>query len=159
MNKLFFLFFLFVIPVFSQVKDVSLNDLNFISGQWRGEISGGIIEEHWMEPEGDNMLGMFRMIKDGKQVFHELMIIEKEEDEISLKIKHFSPGLIAWEDKEEVIAFRLIELNSSEAVFLALDNHAAISMDASQEDYLIIQLKKKVEGNEKISEFKYKRKI
>jgi Domain of unknown function (DUF6265) len=39
-----------------------LDDLAFLSGHNRGEMDGGIIDEHWSEVGGDSMIGRFRFI-------------------------------------------------------------------------------------------------
>ena len=44
----------------------SIADLSWIAGKWRGADDSTTIEEHWMQPEGNNMLGMFRMLQGDK---------------------------------------------------------------------------------------------
>ena len=39
-------------------QDVGLQDLAFISGHSRGELDGGVADEHWSEPAGDSMMGI-----------------------------------------------------------------------------------------------------
>jgi hypothetical protein len=89
---------------------IALSNLTFISGRWQGNMEGGIAEEQWSVPAGDSMMGMFRHVKGGKAVFYELMLIEQSPDGPVLKLKHFNPGLIGWEEKAEVLQFSVGEV-------------------------------------------------
>lgn len=62
----------FAAPAAAQATDprtATLRDVAFIAGNWRGEMEGGVAEEDWKAPLGDNMMGMFRYVKDGKATF------------------------------------------------------------------------------------------
>src|SRR5262245_29835909 len=48
------------------------SDLAWLSGRWLGAGLGGTTEEVWAPPVGDQMIGMFRLVKDGKIVFSEI---------------------------------------------------------------------------------------
>lgn len=39
----------------------SIESYEFLSGTWRGESHGSIIEETWLPPEEGNLTGVFRM--------------------------------------------------------------------------------------------------
>jgi hypothetical protein len=114
---------LFLISVcFAQTKDkpvqmVELADFNFIAGHNRGELDGGIIDEHWSEPAGDSMMGVYRYMKDGKVVMYEVLVIEQTPKGPVLRLKHFNPGLVGWEEKAEVLSFPLARYAPGEAVF------------------------------------------
>ena len=60
---------------------------------------------------------MFRRIQSGKVRVYEFVTIEQEDEELVLRIKHFNPGLIGWEEKDDSVAFTLVELNGEKAVF------------------------------------------
>jgi hypothetical protein len=57
----------------------SLADLAWLSGGWKMESSGRLIEEHWTTPAGGAMLGMSRTIKNGKMVAFEFLRIEQRD--------------------------------------------------------------------------------
>lgn len=54
--------------------------LSWMAGSWRGEHDGGMIEEHWMAPNGRGMMGMARLVVDGKTPFYEFLRIEERDD-------------------------------------------------------------------------------
>lgn len=99
------------------LRAATLADVAFIAGRWRGEMDGGATEEWWSPASGDNMLGMFRYVKDGKAVFYELMSIERTEEGPVLRLRHFGPGLVAWEEKDGATSWPLVELSPGRAVF------------------------------------------
>lgn len=90
-----------------------LSDLDFIIGAHYGVMDGGIMEEHWSPPVGNSMLGTFKMHKDGKDVFYEFLVIEETESGIVMRLRHFSNGLIAWEEKDFAYEFHIIELRKN----------------------------------------------
>jgi hypothetical protein len=94
-------------------------DLAWLSGSWAGEKDGEPIEEHWSAAAGGAMMGMFRWLKEEKVFFYEFMTVEREEEGLVLRIKHFHPGLIGWEEKEDAFVCVLTEVGPNRAVFAA----------------------------------------
>jgi hypothetical protein len=97
--------------------DVSLQDLAFISGHSHGDLDGGIAEEIWSEPAGNNMMGVYREVKNGKVQIYEMMAIEQTAKGPVLRLKHFNSGLEGWEDKTQVWNFPLVRFTAREALF------------------------------------------
>lgn len=95
-----------------------LEAMAWMAGRWRGEHAADLYEEWWAEPSGGTMVGMFRWIRDGQPRFYELMTIEPDGGRIVFRIKHFGPGLIGWEEKDEAVALDLVALNGADALFL-----------------------------------------
>jgi hypothetical protein len=108
-------------------SDVALQDLAFMSGHSRGELDGGIADEHWSEPAGDSMMGIYRYVKDGKVQMYEMMAIEQTVNGPVLRLKHFGAGLDAWEDKTQVWNFPLVRFSAGDAVFETTDKKIRIS--------------------------------
>jgi hypothetical protein len=94
-----------------------LAPLAWISGTWVGSEADTHIEESWSEPRGLSMVGSFRMLQQGAPRFYELMTLEREGEQTLLRLKHFGPGLLAWEEKDEAPTFRLAAVTGSEATF------------------------------------------
>jgi hypothetical protein len=109
------------------VQNVALTDFNFIAGHNRGELDGGIIDEHWSEPAGDSMMGVYRYIKDGKVDMYALLVIEQTAKGPVLRLRHFNPGLVGWEEKTEVWSYPLVRFTPGEAIFEAADKRIRIS--------------------------------
>jgi hypothetical protein len=95
----------------------SIGDLAWIAGHWQGSAMGGQFEETWNAPLAGSMLGMFKFVKDGQVGFYELLIIEPLGESLTLRIKHFSSDLQAWEEKDKFVEFRLLKLTDREALF------------------------------------------
>jgi len=140
----------------STKSKVSLNNLSFISGHWQGEMDGGVSDEHWSQPLGDSMMGMFRYVKEGKATFYEFMLIEMSANGPVLKLKHFNPGLIGWEEKAQVWSYPLIKFESNKAVFERPDKGTRMTFQRTSENSLIVWLEQPdKEGNWKTNEYKY----
>jgi hypothetical protein len=95
----------------------TLQDLDFISGHWRGEAGGQQIEEIWSAPEQGSITGMYREMKDGLTTFYEFLTIEASPDGPVLLMYHFDPGLKSWEEKSKPAAFHVRDLMPSQVVF------------------------------------------
>ena len=92
-------------------------DFAWLAGHWSGEGLGGRCEEVWAPPMGDNMIGMFRFLKDGRTQFVELFSLVVEGESLLLKLKHFNADMTGWEEKDEVVQFPLVKITANEANF------------------------------------------
>ncbi len=95
-------------------------DLAWLSGYWQGEGLGGSCEEVWGKPAGDRMHGYFSLRNEKGHVFSEAMLLVEEGGSVVLKIKHFRPDFVGWEEKDEFVTFRLVRLGDREAFFHGL---------------------------------------
>ncbi|MFK7737930.1 MAG: DUF6265 family protein [Pirellulaceae bacterium] len=102
------------------VSELDLADVAWIAGHWQGKGLGGRFEETWNAPFGGAMMGMFKLVRDDKVVFYELLTIVEKESGIALRLKHFSGDLVAWEEKEEVEEFRLKSADAKRIAFEGL---------------------------------------
>lgn len=100
--------------------NAELSEISWLVGHWQGESFSGTIEEIWTQEMGGAMMGSFRMIMDEKVSFYELMTISEVEKSILLKIKHFDKDLKGWEEKEESIEFKLVEISPNAVFFEGL---------------------------------------
>ncbi len=85
----------------------TLADVAWLQGHWRGPGLGGISEEFWMEPSAGAMPGVFRTVADGRVIFYEIFALTEHEGSLVLRLKHFNADMTAWEDKEQMVRFRL----------------------------------------------------
>lgn len=77
----------------------TIADASWLSGRWVGEGLGGTVEETWAPAAGGQMVGHFQLVKDGKRVFYELMMLDVQPRGLRLRVKHFNADFTAWEDK------------------------------------------------------------
>jgi hypothetical protein len=73
----------------------------WFAGTWRGNGLGGVTEEVWSAPEGGKMMGMYRLLKNGKPVFYEFLVLEEDTGNLFFRLKHFDPNLRSWEAQDE----------------------------------------------------------
>jgi hypothetical protein len=77
----------------------SIDDAAWLAGRWVGEGLGGKVEETWAPAAGGQMVGHFQLVKAGKPVFYEIMLLDARPGGLRLRVKHFNPDFTAWEDK------------------------------------------------------------
>lgn len=101
-----------------QRTSYSVKDVAWIEGKWKDVEDSTIMEEHWMRPEGNSMLGMFRMRQAGRPVFYELMTLFEEKNSVTLRLKHFYRNMKGWEHKDSTgVSFPLIKVEGKKAFF------------------------------------------
>ena len=99
---------------------VTIDDFAWISGSWVGEHGDEKFEETWNPPSGDTMVGVFKSIRGGKVAFYEILTISPKDDSFVLRLKHFDPQLVGWEEKDECLEVPLQRVDADEAVFEGL---------------------------------------
>lgn len=130
MKKLLFipLFFMWTVPAAdAQTPPRDLNDLAFIAGTWKTTSEWGDMEEYWSKPMGNCMMCVYRCVKDGKIVFYELIVIEQTPSGPVMKLRHFNPGLVAWEEKDKPYEYPLMYLEADKARFERPDKKTYIT--------------------------------
>ena len=127
--------FIFFIPNFAQVKNTentlkvaegqasekaTISDAAWLAGSWRGTGLGGFSEETWSSPEGGIMVGTYRLVKDGKPVFYEMMWMLETEGTLILRLKHFNAELTGWEEKDKSVDFKFVKKDGKRLYFSGL---------------------------------------
>lgn len=99
----------------------NIKDVAWLSGNWQGTAFGSSFEEVWNPPSAGSMVGMYKVFDQKKGVsFYELMLIVREKQGLTLKVKHFSPDFGGWEDKDSFVSFPLIRADDNEIHFAGL---------------------------------------
>jgi hypothetical protein len=101
----------------------SLSQMEWLAGYWVGPGLGGHCEEVWLPATDNSMIGAFRYLREGKIVFTEYLVIEEHNQTLTLRVKHFSRDLSAWEEKEQWANFKLIRIEGQTAWFNGLVLH------------------------------------
>lgn len=92
---------------------LGLEELAWMSGNWRGVAENTQMEEYWTAPKQGTMIGLHRDVTDSTVQFEFLRIV-KENDEI---IYYASPA-----GRHPATPFRLIEIRPGRAVFANPDH-------------------------------------
>lgn len=65
------------------------------------------------------MICTFRWINADETIrFYEFFVVETSGESILMRIKHFGPDLVGWEDKDKASDLDLVHFEGTEAVFL-----------------------------------------
>jgi hypothetical protein len=107
-------------PAESVGPPATLEAMRWLVGHWKGTGLGGVSEEIWSEPAGGVMMGMYRLVVNGKPSFYEFIHLAEENESLVMKLKHFNADLTAWEEKERFVTFPLVKLGANEAYFSGL---------------------------------------
>ena len=128
-----------------------LSAVAWIAGHWRGEALGGVVEEIWTPPLGGSMMAAFKLAVNDVVKFYELETIMEQGDTLILKLKHFSPKLHGWEEKEETVDFKLVKVTDDKVYFdgMTFENVSNENMNV----YVLIGN----EGEEKETKFSYRK--
>ena len=100
--------------------EATLADVAWLTGSWTGEAFGGTFEQVWNPASAGSMVGLFKLMNDGAVNFYEILLLVEEEGSLSLKVKHFTPDFVAWEEKDDYTRFRFIGADDSAIHFSGL---------------------------------------
>lgn len=87
----------------------TIADISWLAGAWSGTGLGGISEEVWSKANNGVMVGTYRLIIDNKPIFYEMMWMMEREGSLVLRLKHFSPELVGWEEKDKTVDFKFVD--------------------------------------------------
>lgn len=134
--------------------EATLKDVAWLEGKWYGTGLGGQAEDLWSSPAAGAMPGIFRLVKDGKVVFYELMTMVEVEGSLELRLKHFHSDLKGWEEKDKVLSFPLTKREPGRFQFGGIifersgDNELTVTVSIRQRD-----------GTTKDEPFRFKRSV
>lgn len=141
-------------------KNESLTDLSWLAGTWTCQKWGGEMTEVWSAPNGNSVMGMFSLVKDGKPTFYEFMTFEKNASGMQFYLRHFNPKSVAWEDKASPMVFSVSLPGKHEVVMERIDSPEAktrLVYKLESPDRLTARLEKIADGKPQIETFDYVR--
>ena len=100
-----------------------LDEMEWLVGRWVGSALGGDVEEIWTAPQGGAMMGMYRLVRDGKPVFYELLTLVEENGSLVMRLKHFHADLKGWEEKDDTVEFPLVAVADGAVHFEGMSFH------------------------------------
>lgn len=125
---------------FCQIPVKEMKDLSFMAGKWVTKGEWGDMEENWSEPFGNSMMCSYRCVKDGKVIFYEFIVIEQTPVGPVMKLRHFNPGNIAWEEKDKPYDYPLMFLEPDRARFERPDKKTALTFHRLAKDKMKVIL-------------------
>jgi len=74
-------------------EKASIKDLSWMTGTWAGPAGPGLtLEENWIIPVDGSIASLVRMTGNGSTSMVELIVIEEENDSLTLRIQQWDPG-------------------------------------------------------------------
>jgi hypothetical protein len=137
-----------------------VEDLRFLAGQWKTEIWGGTGEEVWTQPLNGNMTCMFRFHSKGKLAFTEFITLDETAEGPVMYMRHFYPGLKAWEEKDGALAWKVLEHKPNMVLFgrdVAGGTSARVRYTLESPDSLVCVLVRTKDGKTQEDTFRYQR--
>ncbi len=136
--------FLFTIP--AQAQKGTLEDLSFLEGHWLGTFNGGPIEASWTAPVAENIVGYIRMMKNDKPTMYELFVFEQTDNGPVAMVKHFKPGMIGLEEKDQHDHYNFLTAKKNEALFEKDDASVRIIYERRSPTQLVIRRANQKDG-------------
>lgn len=134
-----------------QSPRANLTAVNWLTGHWRGEAFGGLIEEIWTPALGTSMMGAFKLVVEGQVQFYEIETISQVNDTLMFRLKHFNKDLTGWEEKDKTVDFKLVKVPDNKVYFNGL------TLERINDNEINIYVAIEQEGNTKEEKFNYKR--
>ncbi|MEL6109037.1 MAG: DUF6265 family protein [Planctomycetota bacterium] len=132
----------------AKAAKAELSQFAFLQGAWRGTGFGASCDEMWSAPNGDCMLGTFRLVDGGDLKFTEFFVLQRNsEGGVELRLKHFDAAFKGWETRDKHITFPLIKVEAKTAYFGGLTY--AVQEDGSLKIW--VAMKKEAGGFEEAS--------
>lgn len=129
------------IPPPAQIEDVA-----WLVGDWSGPgIRGAPSHETWLPPGAETMVGLFvQENSTGGLMFTEHMYISEVDGSLAVRLKHFNPDLTGWEERDEMLTFRLVAAEPCAAYFSGLTYRCANGENT--EDGIIVAVRMRSDG-------------
>ena len=107
-------------PPISTARAATIEDAAWLAGRWVGEGFGGQMEETWAPPVGGQMVGHFRYWRADAPQFYEIMLMDVADGGVRMRVKHFNPDFVGWEDKDGWVVFEPVSVGPDALVFNGL---------------------------------------
>jgi hypothetical protein len=116
----------------------TIDDAAWLAGRWVGEGFGGQMEEAWTPPVGGQMVGHFRYWREGEPQFYEFLMMDVVEGGVRMRVKHFNPDMVGWEEKDGWVTFEPVSAGLDALVF----NGLAIRRESEDRIVMTIRLRR-----------------
>ncbi|HET9231942.1 MAG TPA: DUF6265 family protein [Vitreimonas sp.] len=105
-------------PTAEQVRVIE--SASWLAGRWVGEGLGGELEETWSTPASGQMVGHFRLVRDGVVAFYEICLLDVVDGGLRMRVKHFNPDFVGWEERDGWHAFNPVSVSEDTLLFTGL---------------------------------------
>ena len=85
-----------------------VSDLTWMAGYWTGPFGEETLEEHWMHPSNDTVIGTVRLTNGGATRMMEFIVIEQVEDSLLFRVNQWLPGLTPLHAEPQIMTLKAI---------------------------------------------------
>jgi hypothetical protein len=102
-------------------QPATIESAAWLAGRWVGEGFGGQMEETWAPPIGGQMIGHFRHWREGTPQFYELLLLDVTDQGVRMRVKHFNPDFVAWEERDGWHTFEPVSAGPDALLFAGFE--------------------------------------
>jgi hypothetical protein len=124
----------------------TIADVSFIEGSWKAVAGDRNIDAVWSVPNGENIVGYVRVVRNEKVALYEMFAFEQTQQGLVALVRHFGPGLIAREEKETPNLYHFMEAGNGWAMFQKQGEDVRVRYEKRSEDEFAIVVGRLKEG-------------
>ena len=121
-------------------ESLSIDRLNWLTGNWKGPRDGGVLEEIWLPPLAGTITALVRSSEESETRFVEIIHIREINGSLELNLQLFNNSL----EPEDINAhnFELTEISSSFVAFKGISDgsHRRLSYERPEENVFFIRI-------------------
>lgn len=122
--------------------EASIEQLDWMTGNWAGQLGPNQLEENWIATEGGSIAAMVRMTGNGGTSMFEMITIEEVDGSLVLNIQQWDPGFEPRTDGPQTMELREITDNSVMFDAVSEGGMAALGYSHPDEDTFIIHIER-----------------
>ena len=101
----------------SEPVSASIDDVRWLEGYWIGKMPEGPVEQYYLPPAANQMPSFVRALSDKGIVFYEISAFVERGGTIFIRLRHFTPDQIGWEDRSGPIERPLLAIEGGNLFF------------------------------------------
>lgn len=117
-----------------------ITDLDWMTGNWAGNLGPNQLEENWIKAEGGSIASMVRMTGNGGTSMFEMITIEEVDGSLVLNIQQFDPGFKPRTPAPQTMELSEISANSVKFVATSEGGMASLGYSNPDADSFIIHV-------------------
>ena len=134
MKKLIVIFTLSLLSSFTLAAGpaASIEQLDWMTGNWAGNLGPNQLEENWIASEGNSLMAAVRMTGNDATSMFEMITIEEAEGSLVLHIQQWDPGFVP--STESAMEMELTEITGNSVSFVNVSGFGMPTLGYSHPD-------------------------
>lgn len=134
MKKLIVIFTLSLLNSFALAAGpaASIEQLDWMTGNWAGNLGPNQLEENWISSEGNSLMAAVRMTGNDATSMFEMITIEEAEGSLVLHIQQWDPGFVPR--TESAMEMELTEITGNSVSFVNVSGFGMPTLGYSHPD-------------------------